>query len=101
VSWLVRWLGMLITLFVAVVTVPGPVDGVAYLTGAAATGMFDPVSYRINCAQSGCDTSTAGVLLTAGRSITSTWPDVVPLGKHVSGARACLAVGARRIADQQ
>lgn len=81
VLWIVRWTGMLIILFVAVVAVPASVNGVAYLTGAGGTVMFDPLSHQTNCTQYGCDTSTDGVLETGGAGASATWPKVVPLGK--------------------
>jgi hypothetical protein len=79
--WIVRWTGMLIILFVAVVAVPATVNGVGYLTGAGGTVTFDPVSHDTNCTQYGCDTSTDGVLETGGAGVSATWPQVVPLDK--------------------
>jgi hypothetical protein len=72
---------MLTILFVAVVAVPGTVNGVAYLTGAGGTVTFDPLAHDTNCNQYGCDTSTDGVLETGGAGVSATWPRVVPLGK--------------------
>jgi hypothetical protein len=82
VSWAFRWVGMLLILVVAVVSVPGAVDGVAYLAGAANTVTFDPVSHQTDCyVRGGCQTSTDGILETGGKGVDATWPDVVPLGK--------------------
>jgi len=84
VSWAFRWVGMLLILVVAVVSVPGVVDGVAYLAGAGKTVTFDPVSYQTDCyVRSGCQTSTSGILETGGTGVEATWPDVVPLGKPI------------------
>jgi hypothetical protein len=78
--WALGWLGMLVILAVAVISVPAPVDGVAFLAGADKTATFDPVSYQTYC-QYGCTTSTDGYLETGGARISSSWPDVVPLGR--------------------
>jgi hypothetical protein len=84
VSWAFRWVGMLLILVVAVVSVPGVVDGVAYLAGAGNTVTFDPVSYQTDCyIYSGCQTSTYGIMQTGGAGVGATWPDVVPLGKPI------------------
>jgi hypothetical protein len=84
VSWAFRWVGMLLILVVAVVSVPGVVDGVAYLAGAGNTVTFDPVSYQTDCyVRGGCQTSTYGILQTGGTGVGATWPDVVPLGKPI------------------
>jgi hypothetical protein len=80
VIWALRWLGMLLILAVAVVSVPAVCDGVAYLAGAEKTATFDPVSYQTNCDQYTCQTSTEGVLRTGGSAVQAAWPDVVPLG---------------------
>jgi hypothetical protein len=82
VSWAFRWVGMLLILVVAVISVPAVVDGVAYLAGTANTVTFDPVSYQTDCyVRGGCQTSTDGILETGGPGVDATWPDVVPLGK--------------------
>jgi ABC-type Fe3+ transport system permease subunit len=82
VPWAVAWIGMLAILAVAVVTVPGLVNGVAYLTGTEKMVTFDPVSYSTSCAaRGGCTTSTVGTLETGGKGTDATWPDVVPLGQ--------------------
>jgi hypothetical protein len=80
-SWALRWVGMLLILVVAVISVPAVVDGVAYLAGAENTVTFDPVSYQTNCDQYSCQTSTEGILETGGSGVEAAWPDVVPLGK--------------------
>ncbi len=79
--WAARWVGLLVLLGVAVVTVPGVVDGVAFLTGADKTVTFDPVSYQTSCGQYGCQTGTDGILETGGAGTSVTWPDMVPLNK--------------------
>jgi hypothetical protein len=81
VSWVFRWVGMLLILVVAVVSVPAVFDGVAYLAGAEKTVTFDPVSYQTHCTQYGCQTSTDGILETGGAGVDATWPAVVPLGR--------------------
>ena len=81
VAWAFGWVGMLLILVVAVVSVPGVVDGVAYLTDAGTTVTFDPVSHQTNCDQYDCQTSTDGILETGGAGVNASWPDVVPLGR--------------------
>jgi hypothetical protein len=81
VTWTLRWVGMLLILVVAVVSVPGVVDGVAYLAGAENTVTFDPLSHQTNCDRYSCQTSTDGILESSGTSVNATWPNVVPLGK--------------------
>jgi hypothetical protein len=80
--WVFLWAGMLLILAVAVVAVPGVVNGVAYLAGAEKTVTFSPVSYVTDCqARGGCSTNTEGVLETGGQGTQATWPGVVPLGQ--------------------
>ena len=79
VTWAFRWVGMLLILVVAVVSVPGVVDGVAYLAGAGNTVTFNPVSHQTNCDQYSCQTSTDGILETGGTGVQAAWPHVVPL----------------------
>ncbi len=81
VTWALRWVGMLLILVVAVVSVPAVVDGTAYLAGAGRTVTFDPVSYQTNCDRYSCGTITDGILETGGAGISSSWQDVVPLGR--------------------
>ena len=85
ITWALRWVGMLLILVVAVVSVPGVVDGAAYLAGAGNRVTFNPVSYQTSCDQYGCQTSTNGILETGGASagtgVDATWPKVVPLGR--------------------
>jgi hypothetical protein len=81
VTWALCWVGMLLILVVAVVSVPAVVDGVGYLTDAGNTVTFDPVSHQTNCDQYSCQTSTDGILETGGAGVEATWPDVVPLGQ--------------------
>jgi hypothetical protein len=80
ISWVLRQVGMLLFLAVAVVSGPAVVDGVAYLAGAGKTVTFDPLSYQTNCYRGGCQTSTVGILETGGAGTSATWPRVVPLG---------------------
>jgi hypothetical protein len=80
-TWSVRWVGMLLILVVAVVSVPALVDGTAYLTGAGRTVTFDPVSHQTNCDRYSCQTTTDGTLETGGAGTSASWPNVVPLGK--------------------
>lgn len=81
VTWALRWIGMLLILVVAVVTVPAAVDGTAYLAGAERTVSFDPVSYQTNCDRYSCGTVTDGILETGGAGLSATWQNVVPLGR--------------------
>jgi hypothetical protein len=81
VTWVLRWVGMLVILVVAVVSVPAVVDGTAYLAGAGRTVTFDPVSHQTNCDRYSCQTVTDGILETGGAGTSASWPDVVPLGR--------------------
>jgi len=81
VTWILRWVGMLLLLAVAVVSVPAVADGVAYLAGAGNTVTFDPVSYETTCTQGVCQTGTDGILETGGAGVQETWPAQVPLGR--------------------
>jgi hypothetical protein len=82
-TWTLRWIGMLAILLVAVVSVPAPIDGVAYLAGAERTVTFDPVSYQQNCDQYGCQTTTDGFLETGNADLSASWPDIVPLNRPI------------------
>jgi hypothetical protein len=77
-TWAFSWVMMLILLGIGVASLPGLVDGVAYLAGAESGSTFLPVSYGQVCGRSGCSTVTYGVLAN-GASVT--WPDQVPLGQ--------------------
>jgi hypothetical protein len=79
--WTLRWVGMLLLLTVAVVSVPAVVDGTAYLAGIGKSVTFDPLSYSTHCYQGNCQTSTVGILETGGAGVSASWQDVVPLGK--------------------
>ncbi len=81
VIWALRWVGMLLILVVAVVSVPAVVDSVAYLTGAERTATFDPVSHQIVCGRYSCGTVTDGILETGGAGVSASWQNVVPLGR--------------------
>ncbi len=76
-------LGMALFLFVAVIAVPGVVNGTAYLTGAGGSATFVPQSYGQSCDRYGgdCTTMTNGVLKADGKNVSATWPDQVPLGQ--------------------
>jgi len=80
-TWVLRWIGMVVILIVAVVSVPAVVDGTAYLTGLEKTVTFDPTSHQTNCDRYSCQTVTEGTLETGGAGISATWQNVVPLGK--------------------
>jgi hypothetical protein len=82
-AWTLRWIGMLVILFVAVISVPAPVDGVAYLAGAERTVTFDPVSYQTNCDQYSCQTVTEGFMETGNANLSASWPDIVPLNRPI------------------
>src|SRR3984957_16735020 len=77
-TWVFSWVMMLILLGIGVASVPGLVDGVAYLAGAESSSTFLPLSYGQDCGRSGCSTVTYGVLAN-GTSVT--WPEQVPLGR--------------------
>jgi hypothetical protein len=77
-SWVFGWVMMVILLCIGVASLPGLVDGVAYLAGAESSSTFLPLSYGQVCGRSGCNPVTYGVL-TDGASVT--WPDQVPLGQ--------------------
>jgi hypothetical protein len=81
VTWVLRWIGMVVILIVAVITVPAVVDGTAYLTGLEKTVTFDPTSHQTNCDRYSCQTVTNGTLETGGAGTSATWQNVVPLGK--------------------
>jgi hypothetical protein len=81
VTWVVRWVGMLVILVVAVVSVPAVVDGTAYMAGAGREVTFDPVSYQTNCDRYSCATTTDGILETGGAGVSASWQTVVPLGR--------------------
>jgi hypothetical protein len=81
VTWALRWVGMLLILVVAAVSVPAVVDGTAYLAGAGRMVTFDPVSYQTNCDRYSCQTITDGILETGGAGVSASWQNVVPLGR--------------------
>jgi hypothetical protein len=81
VTWALGWVGMLLILVVAVVSVPALVDGTAYLAGAGRTVTFDPISHQTNCDRYSCATITDGILETGGAGVSASWQDVVPLGR--------------------
>jgi hypothetical protein len=81
VTWVLRWVGMLLILVVAVVSMPAVADAVAYLAGAGKTVTFDPVSHQTNCDRYSCGTVTDGILETGGAGVSASWQDVVPLGR--------------------
>jgi hypothetical protein len=85
VTWILRWVGLVLFLFMAIISVSAPVDGIAYLAGAGTMVTFDPVSHSTSCSLSGssylCSSSTNGILETGGAEVSATWPAVVPLGR--------------------
>jgi hypothetical protein len=83
VPWVLAWVGLLLIVVVAVVSVPAVPDGVAYLAGAGSTVVFDPVSHQTNCTYYGCQTSTDGILETGGAGVQATWPAAVPLDRSL------------------
>jgi len=80
-TWAFSWVMMAILLGIGVASLPGVVDGVAYLAGAESSSTFLPLSYGQDCGRSGCSTVTYGVLAN-GASVT--WPDQVPLGQALA-----------------
>jgi hypothetical protein len=83
ITWVLRWVGMLLILVVSVVSVPAVVDATAYLAGAERTVTFDPVSYQTNCDRYSCETITDGILETGGAGVSASWGNVVPLGRPI------------------
>jgi len=77
-TWVFSWVMMAILLCIGVASLPGLVDGIAYLAGAESSSTFLPLSYGQVCGRGGCSTVTYGVLAN-GASVT--WPDQVPLGQ--------------------
>jgi hypothetical protein len=77
-TWIFGWVMLLVLLGLGVASLPGLVDGVAYLAGAESSSTFLPLDYSQVCGRSGCTTVTDGVL-SNGSSVT--WPDQVPLGQ--------------------
>jgi hypothetical protein len=76
-----RWVGILVILVVAAVSVPAVVDGTAYLAGTGRTVSFDPLSYQATCDRYSCQAITDGILETGGAGISASWQNVVPLGR--------------------
>jgi uncharacterized membrane protein (DUF373 family) len=77
-TWVFSWVMLLVLLGLGVASLPGLVDGVAFLAGAESSSTFLPLDYGQDCGRSGCTTVTDGVL-SNGASVT--WPDQVPLGQ--------------------
>lgn len=75
------WFVMAIVLGIGLASLPGMIDGVAYLAGAESSSTFTPTSYGQDCGRSGCHTVTNGVL-SDGASVT--WNNEVPLGEPFS-----------------
>ncbi len=80
-TWVLRWIGMLVIFVVAVISVPAVIDGAAYLAGAGNTVTFVPAYHETTCTQYSCQTNTDGILETGGAGMQATWPGVVPLDK--------------------
>jgi hypothetical protein len=53
VTWILCWVGLALFLFVAIIGVSAPVDGIAYLAGADKMVTFDPISHNTSCSQNG------------------------------------------------
>ncbi|HEY7147684.1 MAG TPA: hypothetical protein VH637_25850 [Streptosporangiaceae bacterium] len=74
---------LVVALGLAVLFLPGLVNGVSYLAGGS-TATFVPQSYAESCSYHGngdCSTVTIGILKTGGAGVRSTWPHEVPLGR--------------------
>ena len=74
---------LVVALGLAVLFLPGLVNGVSYLIGGNVV-TFVPQSYAQSCSYHGnsdCSTVTVGTLKTGGGGVRSTWPDEVPLGR--------------------
>jgi hypothetical protein len=84
-TWILCWIGMALFLFISIISVSAPVDGIAYLAGADKMVTFDPTSHVTSCSFSGnsyiCSTSTDGIMQSGGAWVSATWPDVVPLDR--------------------
>jgi hypothetical protein len=78
-AWFSRLL-LLGCLVLAIGYLPGQVNAMAYLTGAAPTATFFPTSYGQDCGRGGCSTITDGTLVAGGRGVPASWPGLVPLG---------------------
>ncbi len=85
VTWILCWVGLALFLFISVISVSAPVDGIAYLAGAGKMVTFDPIAHSTSCSFSGsayiCSSSTDGIMETGGAGVSATWPAVVPLGR--------------------
>lgn len=74
---------LVVGLGVAVLFLPGLVNGASYLAGGNMV-TFVPQSHAISCSYHGngqCTTVTVGTLETGGAGVRSTWPDDVPIGR--------------------
>jgi hypothetical protein len=74
---------MALIVFVAVICFSGVVDGIGYLAGAGKSATFTGQSYDQSCGslRGGCQTVTDGTATRNGVSVSTTWPDRVPLGQ--------------------
>jgi hypothetical protein len=61
--WVAGVIGVSAVAFLAVVTTPGLVNGVAYVTKSAPVETFIGQSYDTSCHKGGCQTNTVGVLV--------------------------------------
>lgn len=77
-TWVFGWVMLVVIVGLGIGTLPGLVDGVAYLAGAENSASFVPVSYGQSCSRSGCRTITNGYLDVPGRPAV-TWQGQVPL----------------------
>jgi hypothetical protein len=80
-TWVFTWIVLLFLLGFGVATLPGLVDGVAYIAGAESTVTFTPMSYGQVCGRSGCSPVTNGILETGGGGASAQWPKQVPLAQ--------------------
>jgi hypothetical protein len=82
-DWAVASGVLVLALGVAVLFLPGLVNGASYLAGGNMV-RFVPQSHAISCSYHGngqCQTVTVGTLETGGAGVRSTWPDDVPLDR--------------------
>jgi hypothetical protein len=82
-DWAVASALLVVGLGVAVLFLPGLVNGASYLAGGNMV-TFVPQSHTVSCSYHGtgaCSIVTLGILETGGAGVSSTWPDNVPLGR--------------------
>lgn len=82
-DWMLASGLLVVALGMAVLFLPGLVNGVSYLAGGN-MATFVPQSYAQSCSYHGngdCSTVTVGFLRTGGGSVRTSWPEQVPLGR--------------------